>query len=142
MENEFALVEDTDLKIATKNFTKLQRDFLCFKAMGSKDGDARHQAGVAESTLREWKKDELFLNTYSLVGMGAHKTEGIEVWLDNQLPVVFSELMNIIGSGSDGNRAHKDKERAIEFFLKELCGISKHTEKSVSLAKLLVEYKE
>ena len=138
MEGEFSVIADNTLRTLSTPLSKMQKDFLCLKAMGSSDIEARRMAEVAESTFRLWKENEAFMDSYNIVGTGGYRTEAIEMWLDNQLPVVFSELMNIVSSGKDGGRAHKDKERAIEFFLKELLGISKHVDKSMSVASMLI----
>lgn len=139
MEGEYTLISPPSLKEALESFGTKQRNFLCFKAMGSDDGEARILASVPESTLRDWKSNELFLNAYNLTAAGDYRTAAIDIWLDAQLPTVLSQLMHIITSGTDGERASKDKEKAIEFYLKELCGYSRHVDKSISLAGMLVD---
>ena len=138
-EGDFKLITAPTLKEALTPLEHRQKTFLCFTAMGSDDSEARSLALVPESTLRLWKENPKFLNAYNFAKVGNFRTEAIDIWLDAQLPAVLSNLMNIIGSGTDGERPHKDKERAIEFYLKEMCGYSRHVDKSISLAGMLVD---
>lgn len=130
------------LESLIEDATPLQRNFLILKAMGSDDSEAKRIADVSQRTLQYWQDDERFLSISAAVAIGDHKAEAIEMFLDHNLPSVLGELLLICTSGKNGERPHKDKERAIEFYLKDLCGISKHTDKSMSIAKILLEVQD
>jgi hypothetical protein len=142
MSTALEVIPTKSLSELISKHSPLQKNFLILKALGSDDREARRLASVAESTYNTWKGEDAFKNTLVAIYDGHFHTEAIELFLDTNLPTVLGELLLICTSGSDGERPHKDKERAIEFYLKELCGVSKHVEKSMSIAQILLKVQE
>ena len=139
MSTELAVLTHKTLSEILSTTTEFQKSFLILKALGSDDHEAKRITGAATSTHLTWKTDERFTKALAEIYNGNYRAEAIEMFLDVNLPSVLGELLLICKSGMDGERPHKDKERAIEFYLKELCGVSKHVEKSMSIAQILMQ---
>lgn len=119
-----------------------QRDYLTFVAMKCDVVKARKLANISDSSVTGWRKSEDFCLKEMIVERGELSTEALDLYLDSKLPYVINELLGICLSGQDGEKPHKDKEKAIEFFLKDLCGVSKHVSKEMGFYRFLEERKE
>ena len=116
-----------------------QRNYLTFLAMKCESNDAMKLAKVRKEKKDKWMENSEFVSKELTVLENDFSTEALSIFLDTRMPFVLNSLVNICLSGEDGNRPSKDKEKAIEFYLKDLCGISKHVNKEMGFYKFLEE---
>ena len=144
---ELAAMPSTELGEILGGLTSTQRDYLLFRAMGTTDMEARKILKISVDRLYGWKKSGLFYQKYRIIEESEEQwaKDAVLMFFDANLPFVVWELLQICYSGSEKSaydKPHKDKERAIEFFLKELCGISRNVAKSYNFEQFLVELKD
>ena len=117
-----------------------QRQYLSVLAMRGDEILARRLSNNDAKVVENWRTDTVFANREAVIqaSEGQWKTDGFALWLDDELPEVLSELVNIVHMEPDNAKALAVKEKAVEFFLKELCGLTKNIRKSVSFDKLIL----
>lgn len=135
------LVLQQDLDAVVAGLPREQREYLLVKAMGCGDSDSRKLSLVTKSQVDGWRKHDYFSSKETAIesSEGSWSRDALSVFLDGKLPYVIGELLGIIMSGADGERPHKDKEKAIEFYLKELCGVSKAVKASTNFEHFIIE---
>jgi len=101
---------------------------------------ARRLSSTDGKLVDKWRNDNIFKLREEAVkrSEGEWRTEGFTLWLEDELPSVMEELMGIIHLEADEGRKLAVKERAVEFFLKDLCGLNRNIRKSVSIDKLIL----
>ena len=134
-------LQDEGIEIVIAGLTKEQRDYLLMLAMGCSNVDARRLSNVSEAQVRSWRRSELFCQKENSIeaSEGEWKRDSLSIYLDTKLPFVVGELLTICMSGNNGGKPHKDKEKAIEFYLKELCGVSRAIAKSTNFEHFIIE---
>lgn len=141
MDNAVAKI-DTSLESLLSGLNHNQREYLTLIAMNCDVVKARNLVNISDSTITGWRKSDDFCLKEMIVEKGDMNSEALTVYLDSKLPYVMHELVSICLSGGNGDKPHKDKEKAIEFFLKDLCGVSKHVNKEMGFYRFLEERKE
>lgn len=119
-ENQFALVDpNAKLKDLLESRTDLQRKYFTQLALGASRLEARRDAGVSDTSVDNWGKDLAFIEIEEIIeSTNKFRDEAFTLFVGDNLPSVLVELMTIIkGNG-------KDKEKAIEFFLKDMSSIT------------------
>ena len=119
-ENQFALVDpNAKLKDLLESRTDLQRKYFTQLALGASRLEARRDAGVSDTSVDNWGKDLAFTEIEEVIeSTNKFRDEAFTLFVGDNLPSVLVELMTIIkGNG-------KDKEKAIEFFLKDMSNIT------------------
>jgi len=138
------LVAQQNIESVMAGLPKEQRDYLLMRAMGCSVPDSRKLAVVTKNQVRSWRGNEWFCQKEAIVeaSEGSWVRDSLSIYLDDQLPFVVSQLLSIILSGENGERPHKDKEKAIEFYLKELCGVSKAVRTSTNFEHFVIEMRK
>lgn len=131
--NQFALVDpNAKLKDLLENRTSLQKDYLTHLALGATRIEARRIANVSDTSLDNWGKELVFIELEELIeSTDKFRNEALALFIGSNLPMVLSELITVIkGSG-------KDKEKAIEFFLKDMSNITRKIDPKGAYEELL-----
>lgn len=136
------------LEEVVAGLTSIQRDYLLMRAMGCCNDEARHLLKIDTDRLQNWKKvSPLFLSKFAIIEAsdGQWAKDALTIYLDINLPFIVHELLEICFSGSirsSYDRPSKDKEKAIEFYLRDLCGVSKAVKKVYNFERFLIEMKK
>jgi len=124
---------DDKLKKLLEPRTPKQREYLTCLALGASRIDARRMVSVSDSSLDNWSKDLAFIEVEELLeSTDRFKDEALTLFIGDNLPFVLTELMIVIrGNG-------KDKEKAIEFFLRDLSDVMHKVDKKGAYEEMLV----
>ena len=128
-----------------EGLTSTQRDYLLMRAMGCSSDEARNILHINTDRLHNWKRSSpLFAAKLQTMehSDGQWARDALTIYLDINLPFVVHELLEICFSGSGRGlyeKPHKDKEKAIEFYLRDLCGVSKAVKKAYNFEHFLLE---
>ena len=130
----------SDLEAALNGLSFNQRRYLSVLALRGDEIAARRLSSTDGKLVDKWRNDNIFKLREEAVkrSEGEWRTEGFTLWLEDELPSVMEELMGIIHLEADEGRKLAVKERAVEFFLKDLCGLNRNIRKSVSIDKLIL----
>lgn len=136
------------LEEVVAGLTSTQRDYLLMRAMGCSSDEARHLTKVNTDRLHNWRRaSPLFVSKVEIIESsdGLWAKDALTTFLDVNLPFIVHELLEICFSGSDKSsydKPSKDKEKAIEFYLRDLCGVSKAVKKVYNFERFLIELKD